>query len=216
MTPASNNQTQPQIPRFKTDDGKYYIAVIPGTDPESIITRQIAKTIHQLDLGWRGLTVTSVVTPVVICMLPTKTYNCHGWTFACTSGRIGTSEDVDAIISGNGYTQITPTASAPAKPGDVIIYRNAHGEVVHSGIVRKVDPETGKPTEIESKWGYFERYLHPPDKVPEEYLPKDNPDTPQNEGGRIEYYRAPDSDQRKKAQEGSPDLDKDKNTVEKE
>jgi hypothetical protein len=223
ITPATNNQTQPQIPKFKTDVGEKYIKVVPGPDTETPEEKAIAKAIDHWREEDRGLTPTifspitptQVIRPGVItptCIPPTNAYNCHGWTFACTSGRIDDPADVDTIISGNGYTRITPTASAPAKPGDVVIYRDAHGNAIHSGIVRKVDPATGRPTEVESKWGDFERYKHPPDKVPEEYLPKDNPDTPQNEGGTIEYWRAP----RRPVPTSTTDPDKDRNTLKKE
>ncbi len=100
---------------------------------------------------------------------PDLTSNCHGWVF--TGGKFGIHcVDVDRILADNRYAQI----SQP-QPGDVIVYRDEQGEVVHSGVVRFVSGNG--LVLVESKWGPLGRYLHPPDCQPW--------------GGRFSYYRSP-------------------------
>ena len=84
--------------------------------------------------------------------------NCHGWVF--TQGRhllFGT--EVEQILHDNGYR----VAEWP-EADDIIIYRNAHGTIVHSGIVRSVF--TDGTVMIESKWGISARFLHLPTDQP--------------------------------------------------
>jgi len=98
--------------------------------------------------------------------------NCHGWVF--TGGRYGVSEAVvEALLQDNGYQQV----DAPLA-GDVVVYRDASGAVLHSGRVRRVH-ENGEVW-IESKWGPGGRYLH---------LPQD-----QCYSGNPQYYRSPRPD----------------------
>jgi hypothetical protein len=80
--------------------------------------------------------------------------NCHGWVFAQGQGWIRGAM-VEAILHDNDYT---PT-DAP-RPGDIVVYRNETGEVLHSAVVRMV-LETG--VLLESKWGRLGRYLHRPE-----------------------------------------------------
>jgi hypothetical protein len=81
--------------------------------------------------------------------------NCHGWVF--TGGRYGIpSAAVDAVLQDNGYS-----AAASPERGDVIVYRDEAGSIVHSGCVRRVH-EDGQVW-IESKWGPGGRYLHRPE-----------------------------------------------------
>lgn len=93
--------------------------------------------------------------------------NCHGWVF--TQGRhllFGT--EVEQILRDNGYWVVErPHAN------DVIIYRNRHGTIMHSGIVRAVFADG--TVMIESKWGISARFLH---------LPTDQP-----YGDKYQYYR---------------------------
>lgn len=86
------------------------------------------------------------------------THTCHGWTF--TGGKyLVSGHDIDLILKENGYAEVTEPA-----PGDVIIYRDEDGQVMHSGVVRVAD---GKGlTMIESKWDLLGRYLHAPDVQP--------------------------------------------------
>jgi len=84
--------------------------------------------------------------------------NCHGWVF--TGGRYAIHpDDVESILEDNGYQ---PVAS-PSK-GDLIVYRNEAGVVMHTGIVLEVVHEN--LVLIESKWGPLGRFLHPPEYQP--------------------------------------------------
>jgi hypothetical protein len=84
--------------------------------------------------------------------------NCHGWVF--TDGRyLIRGRYVDAILNDNGYQIVTD-----AHVGDLIIYRDAAGEPIHTGIV-KATGDNGFVL-IESKWGALDIYLHlPQDQV---------------------------------------------------
>ncbi len=78
--------------------------------------------------------------------------NCHGWVF--TGGLCWISgETVDLILLENGYQQVEIPAS-----GDLVVYRNEQGKVVHSGIVRGVWSE-GRIL-VESKWGTLGAFVH--------------------------------------------------------
>ncbi len=79
--------------------------------------------------------------------------NCHGWLF--TGGRYFLGpDDVERILAENGYRSV-----ASPKPGDLIIYRDSAGNIVHSGLVRLADKEL---VIVESQWGASARYLHEP------------------------------------------------------
>jgi hypothetical protein len=63
---------------------------------------------------------------------------------------------VELILHDNGYRpQSVPRA------GDLAIYRNEQGDIVHAGIVRANDP-FGLAL-VESKWGCLGRFIHPAD-----------------------------------------------------
>jgi hypothetical protein len=82
--------------------------------------------------------------------------NCHGWVF--TGGRFWVhGEAVNQIVKDNGYRE----AKQP-RAGDLVVYREADGKVIHSGVVRYVDEE-GQAL-VESKWGVASRFLHPVDR----------------------------------------------------
>jgi len=99
---------------------------------------------------------------------PDLTSNCHGWVF--TGGKFGIHcGDVDSILADNRYSQ-----TSQPQPGDVIVYRDEEGQVVHSGVVRFVSGNG--LVLVESKWGPLGRYLHPPECQPW--------------GGRFSYYRS--------------------------
>jgi len=82
--------------------------------------------------------------------------NCHGWVF--TGGRYWVHGDaVDRIVKDNGYREVkVPRA------GDLVVYRQGDGKVMHSGVVRYVDERGGAL--VESKWGTAGRFLHPADR----------------------------------------------------
>lgn len=96
---------------------------------------------------------------------PTDSYNCHGFTFTCGDRWID-NKYIQKILNDNGY--ILKPGFAPKVPGDVVVYSDDDGNIVHTGIVVAVD-FMGNPTLIESKWGAHPRFTHPPDQVPPTY-----------------------------------------------
>jgi hypothetical protein len=90
---------------------------------------------------------------VIEVAAPDNRCNCHGWVFA--AGRFAVKgDDVDQILLDNDYYFIErPTA------GDLVIYRNDRGHVLHSGVVRLAESDL---VMVESKWGGHGRYLHQP------------------------------------------------------
>ncbi len=100
---------------------------------------------------------------------PDPTYNCHGWVF--TAGRFALrSEDVELILEDNQYTRVDRP-----QPGDVIVYRDDQGRILHTGLVRSVIGN--EIVLIESKWGPLGRFLHGPEDQPW--------------GDNYAYYRSP-------------------------
>jgi len=82
-------------------------------------------------------------------------YNCHGWVF--TGGQFWLrSAMVEAVLADNSYVAVKQPQG-----GDVAVFRNAVGEVTHTGLVRTSGKDGG--VLIESKWGRFGRYVHGPD-----------------------------------------------------
>ncbi len=114
--------------------------VSPAPDPELVLQQAellknigLAEHVIRLGLGWQNC-------------------NCHGWVF--TAGQFWVrSDEVGLILRDNGYQHV-----ALLRPGDLAIYRDPQGAVVHSGVVRYV----GGPGLIlvESKWGRLGRLLH--------------------------------------------------------
>jgi hypothetical protein len=83
--------------------------------------------------------------------------NCHGWIF--TGGKFGIrNSEIPAILRDNGYVRVEQ-----ASPGDLAIYEEG-AEITHSGLVRIADPNA--PILVESKWGPFGVFLHPPEAQP--------------------------------------------------
>lgn len=99
---------------------------------------------------------------------PTSQSNCHGWVFLRGKFLIF-AEQVEQILQENGYRTV-----AEPQAGDVIIYRNADDEILHSGLVWSVGPQ-GQIL-VHSKFGVSGRYLHSPREQPY--------------GERFAYYRA--------------------------
>lgn len=84
--------------------------------------------------------------------------DCHGVTFAGGEYWIN-NDQVDRTLAGGGFKK-----TATAKPGDVMVYRNSSGEVVHSVTVTKVD-KAGKPAEVSGLGGLeMSEHADPPDK----------------------------------------------------
>jgi hypothetical protein len=88
----------------------------------------------------------------------TAASNCHGWVF--TGGKCGIpSTSVDWILADNGYAMVPD-----AEQGDVIVYRDEYGRVLHTGLVRLAAADG--LILIESKWGPLGRFIHPPESQP--------------------------------------------------
>ena len=78
--------------------------------------------------------------------------NCHGYVFTGGAYHIG-GDDVPVILEDNGYS-----LTARPKAGDVVVYRDESGKVLHTGIVRGA---TGDGIVlVESKWGQIGRFVH--------------------------------------------------------
>jgi hypothetical protein len=83
---------------------------------------------------------------------PELSHDCHGWVF--TAGRYWVrGRDVDAILQDNGYRKV----SVP-QPGDVVVYRDVSGAVLHTALVRVAAADN---ILVEGKWGPLGRYIHP-------------------------------------------------------
>lgn len=83
---------------------------------------------------------------------PDPVSNCHGWVFAGGLYHLG-GRWVPPILEENAYQQIENP-----EVGDLVVYRNDVGEVLHTGVVRALG-YSGLVL-IESKWSLWGRYLH--------------------------------------------------------
>jgi len=83
-------------------------------------------------------------------------YNCHGLTFGSRRTQVdGSTETVSMILEDDGFKEI-PIVSA--RPGDVVIYYDVSGTILHSGIVLDLG-ELNVP-KIWSKWGKGYEMVH--------------------------------------------------------
>jgi hypothetical protein len=133
--PAPSGQTA-----YTDRGGAVTLNLIPAS---SIPEAAIKEAERRLAANFPGAVITGP--PDLAC-------NCHGWVFAGGHHWIG-RPDVETILCDNGYRR----AVIP-RPGDVVIYRDAAGEAVHSGLVHAI---SGGTVEVESKWGYMYRVRHP-------------------------------------------------------
>lgn len=107
-------------------------------------------------------------------------YNCHGLTFG--SRRTQVTHSVLPILKEDGFD---PISEKDARAGDIVIYSNARGEVVHSGFVvarKSVEIIMGTQSIIPviwSKWGKSYEMIHAVGECP--YL--------EEEGNYPTYYR---------------------------
>jgi hypothetical protein len=93
--------------------------------------------------------------------------NCHGWVFTGGKHILGL-DGVARILEDNGYRE----CEVP-HPGDLIVYRDDRGEILHTGLVRA---GLFGGMLIESKWGLEGRFVHEPNQQPY--------------GNRFTYYRS--------------------------
>jgi hypothetical protein len=110
-------------------------------------------------------------------------YNCHGLTFG--SRRTQVSPPIRSILDDDGFDKIT--SEKEVRPGDIVIYSNARGEVEHSGfivwrkrerLIADSDTESVIPM-VWSKWGKGYEVIHAVGECP--YLDQ--------EGDTVAYYR---------------------------
>ena len=108
-------------------------------------------------------------------------YNCHGLTFGSRRTQVGLP--IVSILEDDGFDPIA--SEKDVRPGDIVIYSDARGEVSHSGFVvwrNKISLAPGADTVIPmvwSKWGKGYEMIHAVRECP--YL-----DT---EGDIFTYYR---------------------------
>ena len=122
----------------------------------------LEQELTQIDLDQYEHQLIRLAPPSVEC-------NCHGWVY--TGGRFAIrSRDVQALLDDNGYDLV-----AAPQAGDLAIYRDAAGEIAHTGLVRVV--RGNDSIMVESKWGPLGVYLHPL--------------TSQPYGTRHQFYRSP-------------------------
>jgi hypothetical protein len=107
-------------------------------------------------------------------------YNCHGLTFA--SRRTQVTPAIFPILGDDGFEEVQEKET---RLGDIVIYSNARGEVVHSGFVVGIDQVEITPgtksiiPRIWSKWGKGYEMLHSVGECP--YF--------EDEGSATKYYR---------------------------
>lgn len=77
--------------------------------------------------------------------------NCHGWVFTMGQFWLG-GKWVDAILTDNDYRVVTDP-----RPGDVVVYRDGGGKVLHTALVRGAWDDL---VLVESKWGALGTYIH--------------------------------------------------------
>jgi hypothetical protein len=97
-------------------------------------------------------------------LLPTLRYNCWGFTFNPRQCWINSGQDVQNILDANGF-QVTPPN---LRVGDVACYRDEQNIITHTGRVWGIDA-AGQVSVIQSKWGAWGEYFHPPNLVPQSY-----------------------------------------------
>jgi len=84
--------------------------------------------------------------------------NCHGWVFA-NGAHLVNSEGVEMILEDNGYIR-----TDRPKAGDIAIYRNINGNILHTALVCSVLQDD--TVLVESKWGVHQRFIHLPENQP--------------------------------------------------
>lgn len=97
----------------------------------------------------------------------TATYNCVGLVFACRRTCIE-PEELSLILNEDAYHKVSDMRDV--MPGDIVLYRDRSGEIVHVGIIlnKSADLNRGDFTfEVLSKWGANGEYQHDLRDVPE-------------------------------------------------
>lgn len=154
--PAGNLPAGRQPPGFRFPDTEHFFLTDCGsqvpvfnwvTDAEAY--EAYAEWIHLEYCQRYELIVTSA---------PTPRTNCHGWVFL-RGQYLLFGEQVEQILEDNGYLEVFQP-----RPGDLIIYRDAAGNILHSGLVWEYAADGGLL--IQSKFGISGCYLHAPEEQP--------------------------------------------------
>jgi hypothetical protein len=157
-------------PRYYTDNG----TEITTTNGHATPTSEVI----QARESWYTL---NGVTPITKVMEADGSYNCHGWTFACGQRWIDDPAEVEKILRENKYTKLGDNEEV--RKYDVVVYRNAQGKILHTGVVTAVN--NGIATQVTSKWGDGRGYEHVPQTVSPNYRP---------DGLIIEYWHTDRND----------------------
>jgi hypothetical protein len=108
-------------------------------------------------------------------------YNCHGLTFG--SRRTQVTDAIFPILDDDGFDQIH--SERETRPGDIVVYLSARGEVVHSGFDvwrKEIAITPGTKTVIPmvwSKWGKGYEMIHRINECP----------YPEEDGNSPRFYR---------------------------
>ncbi|MBA7578947.1 hypothetical protein ES708_20813 [subsurface metagenome] len=94
---------------------------------------------------------------------PNPIYNCHGLVFA--SGRTGITDNnaLQTILEEDSYIEVVKDEILP---GDIIIYYNDVGDMVHSGIVISKPARMELVPQVVSKWGKYKEMIHSANDCP--------------------------------------------------
>lgn len=106
--------------------------------------------------------------PTVRARSLTGVYNCMGMVFAARRTCIE-PDYLRMILEDDEYHRL----SGPdrAEQGDVVVYRDAAGDVAHVGLVAQVNVSLSPPTRqisVLSQWGAYGEYFHRVDDVPQQ------------------------------------------------
>lgn len=89
---------------------------------------------------------------------PVPWANCHGYTFASSRTTIWDSEEVKKILHDDNYIEIKNYSDV--KPGDVILYFDNKGDIVHSGIIISEYDSTIPVPKVVGRWSRFGEAVH--------------------------------------------------------
>lgn len=95
----------------------------------------------------------------------TAVYNCMGMVFATRRTWVD-PEDLQMILEDDEYRRLSDPDQVVE--GDVVVYRNAQGNVAHVGLVARVNVNLSQATReitVLSQWGADGEYFHSVDDV---------------------------------------------------
>ena len=103
--------------------------------------------------------------PNAILRSASNTYNCVGMVFATRRTWVD-PEHISIFLNDDGYRRLENINQTEL--GDVVVYRDNSGEIVHVGIIieKRVDFSNAETRyKVLSKWGQWAEYIHDPDDV---------------------------------------------------